>query len=147
MTSQSLWSRYDRHFVGITRYTVLSWIAKIYRVNSNKIESVSFRKCPYDYWLTNKAYASAITVTNISNSFTYKMATKINCRICGTELCRCHPIRIVFFSCPNLWNLQPPYCSLNLPCRVSFKLYQCRFVDITDREIWKRESYMTLRGS
>ena len=36
---------------------------------SNKIESVSLRKCPYDHWLTNKVYLSAITVTNISKSF------------------------------------------------------------------------------
>ena len=27
-----------------------------------KTESVSLRKCPYDHWLTNKAYLSAITV-------------------------------------------------------------------------------------
>ena len=31
-----------------------------------------------DLWLTNKAYLSDITVTNISQSFTYKMAIKIN---------------------------------------------------------------------
>jgi len=36
---------------------------------SNKIESVSLRKCPYDHRLTNKAYLSAITATNISKSF------------------------------------------------------------------------------
>ena len=36
---------------------------------SNKIEPVSSRKCPYDHWLTNKAYSSAVTVTNISWSF------------------------------------------------------------------------------
>ena len=30
------------------------------------------RECPYDHWVTNKAYFSAITVTNISQSFTYK---------------------------------------------------------------------------
>ena len=30
-----------------------------------KIESVSLRKCPHDYWLTNKVYLNAITVTNI----------------------------------------------------------------------------------
>ena len=29
---------------------------------SRKFESVSLRKCPYDHWLTNKAYLSAITV-------------------------------------------------------------------------------------
>ena len=33
--------------------------------SSNKIESVCLRKCPYDHWLTNKAYLSAIAVTNI----------------------------------------------------------------------------------
>ena len=37
MTSQSLWSRYDRHFLGITRYTALSQMAKIYRVIQTKL--------------------------------------------------------------------------------------------------------------
>ena len=36
---------------------------------SNKIESVSLRKCPHDHWLTNKAYLSAITVTNHFSEF------------------------------------------------------------------------------
>jgi len=45
---------------------------------SNKTESVSLRKCPYDHELANKAYLSAITMTNMSRSFTYKMAAKVN---------------------------------------------------------------------
>ena len=44
---------------------------------SNKIESLSLTKCPYDHWLTHKAYLSATPVTDISKSFTYKMAAKI----------------------------------------------------------------------
>jgi len=32
VTSQSLRSRHDRHFVGITRHNALSYMAKIYRV-------------------------------------------------------------------------------------------------------------------
>ena len=40
---------------------------------SNKIESVSLRKCPYDHRLVNEAYLSAITATNISRSLTYKV--------------------------------------------------------------------------
>jgi len=44
-------------FVGITRYNALSY--------SNKTESDSLRKCPYDHWFTNKAHWSAVTVTNI----------------------------------------------------------------------------------
>jgi len=44
-------------------------MAKIYRDIKNKIESVSLRKCPYDHRLTNKAYLSAVTVTDISRSF------------------------------------------------------------------------------
>jgi len=35
---------------------------------SNRIESVSLRKCPYDHRLTNGAFSSAITVTNISQT-------------------------------------------------------------------------------
>jgi len=33
---------------------------------SSKTESDSLRKCPYDHWLTGKAYLSATAVTNIS---------------------------------------------------------------------------------
>jgi len=36
---------------------------------SNKIELVSLRKCPCDHGLANEAYLSAITATNISQSF------------------------------------------------------------------------------
>ena len=48
----------------------------------------------YDHRLTNEAYLSAITVTNISMSFTYKMAAKINWRRYGTKLPvrHCHPM-------------------------------------------------------
>jgi len=51
-------------------------MATIYRAIRIKTESVSSRKCPRDHGLTNKAYLSAITVTNIFQSFTYKMAAK-----------------------------------------------------------------------
>jgi len=59
---------------------------------SIKIESVSLRRCPYDHWLTNKAHLSAITVTNISHSFTYKMAAKMNWHRYGTKLRHCHHV-------------------------------------------------------
>jgi len=65
---------------------------------SNKIESVSLRKCPYDHWLTNKAYLSAITVTNIYQSFTYKMATEIDRHRYGTKLRHCHPMYLQHFN-------------------------------------------------
>ena len=57
-----------------------------------KIESVSLRKCPYDHWLANKVYLSAVMVTNISESFTYKLAAKINWHRYGTEFCHYHPL-------------------------------------------------------
>ena len=50
------------------------------------------RKCPYDRWLTNKAYLRAVITTNISQSFTYKMAAKINWHRYGTKLRHCHPM-------------------------------------------------------
>ena len=51
VTSQSLWSRYDRHFVGITRYDALSKMAKIYRVTEIELNQLvgPIRKCPYDH--------------------------------------------------------------------------------------------------
>ena len=41
---------------------------------------------------TNKAYLSAITVTNISKSFTHKMAAIINWYRYGTKLRYCYPM-------------------------------------------------------
>ena len=38
VTSQSLWSRYDRQFVGITRHNALGSMAKIYRVIQIKLK-------------------------------------------------------------------------------------------------------------
>ena len=56
------------------------------------MESVSLRKSPYDDRLTNKAYLSTITVTNIYQSFTYKMAAKIKWHRYGTKLRHCRPV-------------------------------------------------------
>ena len=53
---------------------------------SNKTQSVSLRKCPYVHWVTNKACSSAITVTNILKSFTYKMAAEVTWHRYGTKL-------------------------------------------------------------
>jgi len=78
MTSQSLWSRYAGYFVGMTRHNASSLMAKIYRVIQIK--------------LTNEAYLSAITMTNIYKSFTYKMAAKLNWHRYGTKLRHCHPM-------------------------------------------------------
>jgi len=61
-------------------------MAKIYHVIQIKLKSVSSRKCPYDHRVINKAYSSAITVTNIYQRFTYKMAAKINRHRYGTKL-------------------------------------------------------------
>jgi len=52
---------------------------------SNKTDSDILRKCPYDHRLINKAYLSAVAVTNISQSFTYKMAANINWHKYGTK--------------------------------------------------------------
>ena len=70
-------------------------MAKICRViQIKRNQFYSLRKYPYDHRLTNKSYLSAITVTNISQSFTYKMAAKINWHRYGTKLCQCHPMYI-----------------------------------------------------
>ena len=59
---------------------------------SHKIESISLRKCPHDHQLTDKPYLSAITVTSIFQSFTYKMVAKTSWHRYGTKLCHCHPM-------------------------------------------------------
>jgi len=67
-------------------------MAKVYRCYSNNIESVSLSKCPHDHRHTNKAYLSAVTTTDISQSFTYKLAAKINGHRYGTKLRHCRPV-------------------------------------------------------
>ena len=59
---------------------------------SNKISPVTLRKCPNDHQLTDKAYLSDIRVTNISESFTHKMAAKTSWHRYGTKLLHCHHI-------------------------------------------------------
>ena len=58
---------------------------------SNKIESSGLRQCHCDQ-LTNKAYLSGITVRNIYESFTHKMAAKASWHRYGTKLRHCHPM-------------------------------------------------------
>ena len=60
--------------------------------NSNKIQQVSLRKCPRDHQPTDKAYLSVSRVTNVSKSFTHKMAAKTSWREYGTKLRHCHPM-------------------------------------------------------
>jgi len=57
----------------------------------NTIQSVDLLKCPYVHWLANKAYFSEITVKNISQSFTHKMAAKAswNRNYVTVTLCIC----------------------------------------------------------
>jgi len=69
VTSQSLWPRYDHHFCGYDTIWCVEINGEDLSCYSNKTESVTLRKCPYDHWLTNKAYLSTITVTNISQSY------------------------------------------------------------------------------
>jgi len=50
-------------------------MAKIYRVIQIELNQlISFRKCPHERRLTDKAYLSAVIVTNIYQSLSYKMA-------------------------------------------------------------------------
>jgi len=59
---------------------------------SNKIESFGLRERPYDHRLINNAYLSAVTLTNISQSFTYEMAAQIDWHRNGTKLRHYHPM-------------------------------------------------------
>jgi len=61
---------------------------------SNKIESSVLRQCLYDHELTNKAYLSGITVRNIYESLTHKMAAETSWHRYGTKLRYCHPMHI-----------------------------------------------------
>jgi len=46
---------------------------------SNKIESVSLRKCPYYRYLIEKVTYTDVRTTNISQSLTHKMAENSWC--------------------------------------------------------------------
>jgi len=69
VTSQSLSSRYDRHFVGITRHNELGQTTRIYRVIRIKLNQLVYENVHTITELTNNAHLSAIAVTNISRSF------------------------------------------------------------------------------
>jgi len=86
-------------------------MAKIYRCYSNKIEPVSLRKCPCDHWLTIKAYLSAITVTNISQSF-YLQLTGIDTELNYVTVTLCIQ-KVCISNAPNIRQL-PTYTSCPL---------------------------------
>ena len=103
---------------------------------------VNLRKCPYDHWLTNKAYLSAITVTNISQSFYLQDGGKNQLAYCANyvtdTLCiamtskkqrqelvmyRCvnlTPFKLNLFRCKRLHNLCALPCAF---CQITFDLY------------------------
>jgi len=83
VTSQNIWSRYDRH---------VELNGKDLSCYSNKIVSFSLRKYPCDHWLTDKAYLSARKWHTFLRVFIYKMAAKINWHRYGTKLRHCHPM-------------------------------------------------------
>jgi len=60
---------------------------------------VSFRNCPYDHRLTNKAYLSAITATNISESFYLQDGFKNQLASICKKLC--HPTYTQYPCRPN----------------------------------------------
>ena len=59
VTPQSPWSRYDRHFVSITRYNALSQTAKYYRViqiKLNQFKKMSVRSLTYKQSVFKRYY-------------------------------------------------------------------------------------------
>ena len=58
---------------------------------SNKIQQVSFKNVHVIIKLLTKRILIAIAVTNISKSFTYKMAAKTSWHRYGTKLRHYHP--------------------------------------------------------
>jgi len=69
-------------------------MAKIYRVIQIKLNQLKKMSIwPYDHWLANNAYLSAISQwQTFIRVFTYKMAAKINWRRYGTKLRHCEPM-------------------------------------------------------
>ena len=91
MTSQNLWSLYDRHFVSITWHNVWSWLLKIRHVIQIKCNHLVEENVHMIISLPTKRI-SVVRVTNISTSFTHKMATETSLHRYGTKLRHCHPV-------------------------------------------------------
>jgi len=70
-------------FCGYKKIQCVELNSENFSCYSNKIGSVSLRKCPYDHRLTNKAYLCAITVTSISQSF---LPTRWRQKSTGTDI-------------------------------------------------------------
>jgi len=67
-------------------------MANIYRVIHIKLNQLVQENVHTITDFTNEAYLSTITVANIFQSFTYKMAAKINGHRYRTKLHHCHPM-------------------------------------------------------
>ena len=83
ITSRNLRPRYDRHFVGITWHNAWSWGAKSYRV----IQITSNPSCHKNVFMITILSTKRISVRNIYESFTHKMAAK---RQPALKLRHCH---------------------------------------------------------
>ena len=73
---------------------------------------------------TQRIYA--LSVTNISQSFTYKMAAKINWHRYGTKLCHCHRIYTKKFLYRMLYTSDLPlltFCATRLVYCIAFILF------------------------
>jgi len=67
VTSQNLWSKYDRHFVGITWHIMCGVKGRRFIVLFGyKLNQFGLRKCPHSQWLTNKAYKQYHSNKNLS---------------------------------------------------------------------------------
>ena len=84
--------------------------------HSNTTEPSDLRQCPYDHKLTNKAYLSGVTVRNIYESFTHKMAAKTSWHRYGTKWRHCHPMYFYVHVARRLQfphrQRRPPFASL-----------------------------------
>jgi len=92
LTSQSLWSRYARHFVGITRYNVLHYMAKIYRVIQIKSNQIALKMFMWLPTYQQSVFKRCHIDKHFYGVFAYKMAAKINWHRYGTKLRHCHPM-------------------------------------------------------
>jgi len=89
VTSQNVWSRYDRHFVGIgpiTWHDVWSSKAKFYGVIHIKLNQLVSENVHTITGLPISVYLSAITVTSIFQNVTHKMAAETSWHGYGTKL-------------------------------------------------------------
>jgi len=117
VTSQNLWPRYDRHFVGIVWHNVL-----MCGVNGRRFVMLFTRNSirwfmKMSVWslTSQRSVFSDITVANISESFTHKMAAKTSWHRYESKWRHWHPMYVRDCMCARVVHVSNPHDEFSAP--------------------------------